>query len=238
MKSILSIVALLFSSVVFGQSADSTGWKSVKVGVVFAPEYCYRLLNYHPSNGWVEDLRNNEEEATFGFTTGLGFKMNLSSKFVFESGLFYSIKGEQIKSKDLEWASPNPDFPVNSKAKYHFKYIELPLKAQYLIGSGRLKGFVSAGVAVNIFSEKETKIISASADGHSTSEPSVVDLGYLKFNVAAVLGVGMTYDLTRRFSISVEPVYKRFLNSIVVDDQAKEYPYSFGANFGVYYAIK
>jgi len=51
-------------------------------------------------------------------------------------------------------------------------------------------------------------------------------------------GFGIRYDLTKRVCISVEPVYRQFINSIVVDRKAKEYPYSIGANVGIYYSFR
>jgi opacity protein-like surface antigen len=238
MKNTLLVLTLLISTLVLGQTTDSTKLKRIKVGIVYSPDYCYRLLNYYSSNKWVQDLRNDEETGTFGYTTGLGIKIDLTSKIILETGLLYSIKGEQTKNTDLVWATPNPDFPVKSKTQYQFKYIDIPVKINYLWGGKRAKIFVSAGVSANVFSEKKTKVISEFANGHKTSESSVIDLGYLKFNLAGIIGFGIKYDLTKRISISVEPIYRQFINSIVVDKKAKEYPYSFGANVGVYYSFK
>lgn len=238
MRSNLLILTLLISTLALGQSKDSIQFRRFKIGVTFSPDYCYRILKYDPSNKWVQDLRNDEEEPIFGFTTGFGIKMNLTNRVVLETGLFYSIKGQQTRNTDLVWTAPNADLPVKSKTQYHFKYIDIPLKAQYFFGNRKIKYFLSAGVSFNIFSEKATKVVSEFEDGHTTSENSIVDLGYLKFNLAAIIGCGIRYDATERISISAEPVYRQFINSIVADKKAKEYPYSIGTNFAVYYSLK
>jgi opacity protein-like surface antigen len=238
MKNTLFVLTLLISSLALGQSADSIQLKRFKAGIVYSPDYCYRLLNYHSSNKQVQNLRNDNETGTFGYTTGLDIKIDLTSKIILESGLLYSIKGEQTKNTGLEWATPNPDFPIKSKTQYQFKYIDIPVKVNYLLGGKKVKIFVSAGVSVNVFSEKKTNVISEFANGHKISENSVIDLGYLKFNLAGLLGFGIKYDLTKKISLFVEPVCRPFINSIVVDKNAKEYPYSIGANVGVYYSFK
>jgi len=222
----------------FGQSTDSIKFKRCKVGIVYSPDYCYRLLSYPSSNKQIQDLRNNEEVSTYGYTTGLSIRIDLTCKIIVETGLLYSVKGEQTKNTDLVWATPNPEFPVKSKTQYQFKYIEIPMKVNYLLGGKKIRIFVSVGVSLNVFSEKKTKVISQFANGHKSSESSVVDLGYLKFNLAAIAGFGIKYDLTKRVYISVEPVYRQFINSIVADKKAKEYPYSIGANVGIYYSFK
>ena len=193
-----TLLILLISTLALGQSKDSIKLNGFKIGIVFSPDYCYRFLNYSASNNWVEDLRNDEEEPTFGYTTGLGFKMDLTDRWVIETGLLYSIKGEQTRDTNLVWVVPNANLPVKSKTQYHFKYIDIPLKAQYYFGNRRVKFFLSAGVSFNIFSEKATKVISEFEDGHKTSENSMVDLGYLKFNLAALIGCGIKYDIKKK----------------------------------------
>ncbi len=114
----------------------------------------------------------------------------------------------------------------------------MPLKVNYLIGGKKLKFFVSGGVSINVFSEKKTTVVSQFTNGDRTLTNSVIDLAYRKFNLAVIAGFGIKYDLTKRFSISFEPVYRQFINSIVVDKKAREYPYSIGANVGMYYTLK
>lgn len=237
MKNTL-LLTLLISTLAWGQSTDSAKLKRLKVGIVYSPDYCYRLLNYHSSNKWVEDLRNDEETGTFGYTTGLGIKIDCTNKIILETGLFYSIKGEQTKNTNLVWVTPNPDFPIKTKTQYQYKYIDIPVKVNYLLGGKKFKIFVSVGVSANVFSEKKTTVISEFTNGHKTSEYSVIDLGYLKFNIAAIIGLAIKYDLTNRIFISAEPVYRQFINSIAVDKKSKEYPYSIGATVGVYYSFK
>lgn len=238
MKNILFVITLFSSTFALPQSVDSTKFKRLKFGIIFSPDYCYRLLNYHSSNKWVQDLRNDEEVPTFGYTTGLGLKIDLTNKLALEAGLYYSIKGEQTKINELIWTTPSSDYPIKSKSKYQYKYIDIPLTVQYFLGSRRIRPFVSAGFSASIFSEKKTKIISEFSDGHKTSESSTIDLAYLKFNLVAIVGFGIKYDISKRIFLTIEPVYRQFINSIVVDHNAKEYPFSIGANFGVYYTFK
>ena len=238
MKKILFVIILFVSTTVLAQSVDSIKFKRVKVGIVFSPDYCYRLLNYHSSNKWVQDLRNDEEVPTFGYTTGISLKIDATSKIVLETGFYYSIKGERTKTIEFTWATPSSDYPSKSKTQYQYKYIDIPLKVQYFLGSKRIKPFISVGVSATIFSEKKTKVILEFSDGHKASENSTTDLACLKFNLVTIVGFGIKYDLSKRIFIIIEPVYRQFINSIVVDRSAKEHPFSIGTNFGVYYTLK
>ena len=237
MKKIFLLTMLFTSALLWSGEADSIRLGKIKIGIVFSPDYCYRFLNYRSSEKWIQDLRNEEEVATFGYTTGLGIKIELSNKILLETGVYYSIMGEQTKTTELFWVNSSPDFPAKSKTQYQFKYINIPLKLHYVFGSKKVSYFVSAGFSINIFTEKKTKVILEFKNGHKTSDNSVVDLGYLKFNLATVIGFGIKYDVTKKISISIEPVYRQFINSIVVGTGTKEYPYSLGANIGVYYTF-
>jgi hypothetical protein len=51
------------------------------------------------------------------------------------------------------------------------------------------------------------------------------------------VGAGIDYRFARRFTFRAAPFYQRSLTSIVAEDQAKEYLFSFGVATGVYYSL-
>ncbi|MBI3234135.1 MAG: PorT family protein, partial [Bacteroidetes bacterium] len=233
MKKALIILTLFISSSVIGQSSQSIQIKRVQIGIVYSPDYCYRILNYHTSISRGQDIRNKEEMGVYGYTTGLGIKIKIKNKLGIETGILYSIKGEQTKNANLAWVNLSPDFPTKSQTQWRFKYLDIPVKVNYSFIKRKVNCFISAGISANVFLQREAKVISKFADGHKTSESSTIDLGYLKFNLAGIVGFGIKYDFTKNVSISAEPVYRQFINSIVADRNAKEYPNSIGINVGL-----
>lgn len=226
---------LLVSISALSQSGGTPKFKRINFGIVFSPDYCYRLLRYHPSYKWVERIRNIDDHAMFGYTTGLGVKIDLKEKIVLETGLYFSIKGEQTKKEALAWAGVSSGYPMKSRTRFRYKFIDLPLKVHFVFGTKRILPFVSAGFSATIFSEKTTKVISEFSDGHTTFANSSVDLGYRKFNLVAIVGTGVKYETSGGIVIIFEPVYRQFINSIMVDAGVKERPFSIGANVGLYY---
>jgi opacity protein-like surface antigen len=221
----------------WSQATDSIKFKRTSIGVVFSPDYSYRTLHYVQSNKWIKDLRNNEEMPAFGYTTGVALKFELTKKTSFETGLFYSVKGEQTKYVDLTWQSPGNNYAAKTKTKFQFKYLELPLSVSRVIGNRKLSFLATAGVSINLFTQRKTNVISI-LGGDKIISSSDVDLGYSKLNIAGTLGFGIKYALSKRLSLYIVPVYRQFLNSIVADKKAKECIYSVGTNIGVYYKIK
>jgi len=176
---------------VCSQATDSIKFKRTSIGFVFSPDYCYRVLHYEQNNKWIADLRNKQETPAFGYTTGFALKFDLTEKTSFETGLFYSVKGEQTKYVDLIWKSPDSNYASKTKTKFQFTYLELPLSVSRAFGKGKLSFFAKAGVSINLFTQLRTNVISILGNGDKMTSSSDVDLGYSKINIAATLGLGI-----------------------------------------------
>jgi hypothetical protein len=237
MKNKLLLLLVLVSLAAYSQE-DSVKLSKFSIGAVYSPDLCYRILRFPSSSQWVKEMRNEEEVPMFGFSAGLGLKYILKPKITIETGAYFTIRGEQTKETTLIWASPDPAFPDKSKTKFKYTIIEFPLKVNYCLRSGRLSYAASLGVSANVFSEKNSKIISEYTDGHTTTAISNVNIGYRKFNAAVLIGAELTYQLTERIAFTLNPIYRQFITSILVDDKSKEYPYAIGAAVGVYYTFK
>jgi hypothetical protein len=237
MKKALLIMFFLFSFCGYGQQ-DSIKLSKISVGAVYSPDYCYRILKFPATLQWVKEMRNAEEMPMFGFSAGLGLKYKLNSKIGLETGAYYTIRGEQTKKAELLWASPDPSFPDKSKTKFKYTVIEFPLKVNYYLKMGRLSYAVSLGFSANVFSEKNTKVFLEYGDGHKTKAVSNVNIGYRKFNSAVLIGGELSYQFTERLAFTLNPIYRQFITSILIDDKAKEYSYAIGGACGVYYTFK
>lgn len=238
MKYILFTLTFLASFPALCQDKDSTKYKRTRVCFQYSPDYCYRILNYPSSHKWVQDLRNGEEVPIYGYSTGLGFRIILNKKFLMETGLLYAVKGVQTKKTRLDWTGPGEIYPNNGKKKLQHAFMEIPLKLNYGLGGKKIRYFASAGISLNTLAQKKTTIGLEFMDGRKLSESSVRSADYFRINVAALIGFGFQSELTERMSISVEPVFRQFLNSIDVGQNSKEYPYTVGVNVGLYFGLK
>lgn len=233
----ISLVVAFSSGAALSQS-NREDFRRTRIGVMLSPDLSYRVLSYNEPNAWIEDIRNSREKSIYGITGGLGLNYDLSENTVLESGIFFSVKGYQTSSMGLKWPMQNQSYPVSSKVRFSFKFLELPLRLKYFISSGeRVRFFVAAGPSINFFMQRKTTVVSELPDGDKNRDHSTVNAGYSRFSLAAVAGIGVEYYLSQRVLITAEPVYRQFVTSLVVDDDAKEYPYSVGMNVGVYYRL-
>ena len=132
MKQLLILFTTLTSVTVQGQDKNST--QKILIGFNFSSDYNSRALKNNdgsPSSDFVVKIRNDNEVAKFGFTTGLNICFNFSQLAGFETGVQFSNKGYKTISQDLIYFPPSPSSPTKAKTTYSYQYIGIPLKANF-----------------------------------------------------------------------------------------------------------
>lgn len=239
MKTWVTINLIVMFATGHALSQSKEEYKRTSMGIVLSPGVSYRWLSYSHPDSWIEDIRNEREESIYALTAGLSLNYDLRANMVLESGVLYAVKGYQTNSIELQWATPDQKFPVSSKARFNLKFLELPLRFKYFVLKGdRFRSFVVVGPSVNFFVQKRINVISEFPDGDKAKNHSEVNTGYARFSLAATIGIGVEYALSRRLLIMAEPVYTQFVTSVIVGDEAKEYPYSVGMNMGLLYRFR
>lgn len=232
----LIIILILTASISFSQNSDIISTRKISYGVTFSPDYCYRTLNSEASKQWVIDLRDSTEIAKFGFTTGISLIIKPWDRISLETGLHFSDKGEKTIILELNPIDPNdPALPTNQiKLNYHFYYLDIPIKANYIVLKGKANLFVSAGFSVNIHLSNQTIVHFVGSEEKQTWSNNV-DLS--RVNMAILIGGGIDYSINDKLNLRLEPIYRRSIIPIN-DASVKQYQYSIGANFGLFYKLK
>jgi hypothetical protein len=237
MKKAWTIIILTTFWINYGWSQYSNNSK-FRLGISYLPYSCYRQLNYQDGNRWLNDFLNNTEISKYGFSAGLALQYRLNRKIRIESGIQYSDLGNKTIKVPLGWITTNQAYPVSSYTVFHYQFIGIPLVVHYCIAVNKITCFFSGGFSGSVFLNKRTTVISEYEDGHQTKNSSNKDIGYTKFNLAAVIGFGVSYDLSKKLLFQLQPVFVQSLHSIIIDQNAKVYLFSIGVNFGLLYSFK
>ena len=233
-NKIIITIFILNAYISFGQTSEIVSTKKISLGVIFSPDYCYRSLNSDTSIRWIVDYRDSIEIPKYGFTTGLSLLLEPWNRISFEAGLHYSDKGEKTKMMELNPLEPDPALPTNrARFIYHYYYLDIPVKINYIVFKGKVKISVSAGFSTNIYLYQRTKAIFDGIDETGSSSGSE-ELSRLNF--AVLIGGGIDYIINNRLDFKLEPIFRRSITPIV-DAPIKQYQYSIGANFGLYYKL-
>jgi opacity protein-like surface antigen len=234
MKKIITAILLLTAYVSFGQTPDSISTGKITLGLNFSPDYCFRQLQAGSAQDAIVKNRDSIDIPKFGYTTGVSLLYQLKDRIFIESGIQFSDKGEKTKAIELDPLEPDPLLVSNQVSfKYHYYYLQLPVKVNYMFTSGKVHFFVSSGFSFNFFLNSRTVMKFEGTDKTSESD-SRQDIS--TFNIEFLLGGGIDYSINKRLNIRLEPIYRQSVIPLV-DAPVKQYQYSLGANTGVFYKL-
>jgi hypothetical protein len=225
-------------SLISARASDTIGVRKASWGISFSPDYCYRTLNYRSATQWIAEDRNNREIPKFGFTCGVNFNRRITAKWSAEIGLLFSDKGERTKWEKLAWSSNDASFPAESRTVFHYQFISIPLKAYYQVLERKFNVFVFAGVSPDFFIKQRTVLELKDASGNVHRSVATEPWVYSRVHLSGLLGFGISYKLSKRLTLSVEPTFRRSITPVLARVKDKEYLYSLGLNAGLYLRLK
>ncbi len=123
--------------------------------------------------------------------------------------------------------------PLNADIIQSMDYLEVPLIIRYKVIDKRVDLNFIGGVSTNFMVQNQAY---ASYQG---SKITIGETHGLKtINYSSTLGLGLEYDLTETISLSLEPAFKYYLNSINRSDNIMTHPYAIGIFTGLNYIFK
>jgi hypothetical protein len=243
MKQLFSLLFVFIQLVAFGQADDSDKENKISIGIIYSPDYCFRILKPDDSEmaKFMVDYYNTTQSHTIGFTSGLSLNYKLNKKIQFESGILLSEKGYKDKRgyEGIHQYDPYP-YRVYSTTYDYLYFIEIPLKVNYFVTSKKIKIYFTGGVSNSIFFKSGIIIKDTYADGtEKTINHKFRPRSDIKnINLATTVGFGFFYSFTNRLSIRVEPTCRYFLTSDTKNStDIKEHLYSFGINTGIFFNL-
>ena len=139
------------------------------LGISFSPEYSYRILKAKEDKyeGLVA-MSDSMVEPKFGFTTGIQIRYDILKRLSIESGIQFTDKGSRMTVSNFVAAEPDDPVLENLESVTTVEkiyYIEVPLKANYKIISGKFSLSFFDGLSANLFLDNKTKSILKYNDG-------------------------------------------------------------------------
>ena len=219
-KTIL-ITAIIFSQLLFGQS-------NLYVGIQSSPDYAFmNKQNLHKS---ITPILSH--------TTGLNALYKTSTHFQIELGVLYSVR--RTKSNNLIDSYKYECYKNNTTATniwetYSTKYIDIPIKIDYLITKKANTPFISVGISSNIYLFDKINVYAKSEN----TNKSLIKTGKHNLNNKAIetqllLSCGIDFN-KNNLKFRIEPIYRHSLsNSATSENYEKKFYSSVGLNFGMF----
>jgi hypothetical protein len=124
------------------------------------------------------------------------------------------------------------DSITTSDAKHLLKHISVPLSVKYKMGKNKLTISPSAGIEANFITSAKVEV---GIDLASNREIVTVNKlkGIKSFYWSAVTGVEASYQVSKKISVNVQPVFRYSLSPITKDNVVETFPRSFGIRAGI-----
>lgn len=124
------------------------------------------------------------------------------------------------------------DSITTSDAKHLLKHISVPLSLKYKIGKNKLTISPSAGIEANFITNAKVEV---GIDLASNREIVTVNKmeGIKSFYWSAITGVEASYQVNKKMSVNVQPVFRYSLSPITKNNVVETFPRSFGIRAGV-----
>ncbi len=248
MKWLFFISVYTISLSVCGQKVNSD-FKKLRIGFSFSPDMGNRIFTDDNQDGLFK-FTEYRDDYKFGYTTGFSLCYNTNRNWGFEIGIQYANKGYQSSTSDLlygDYIGGNRIYDTQDPVietyigRYNFHYLDVPLRALWIVGEGNLRFVSSIGITSNfLMGVTETSILELE-NGNRPRHTFVRSDEYKSFGLSPTLSLGLDYHLGEMFQLRVEPTFRygliesgdpRYFSNF------HEHLISAGLNFTCYYTLK
>jgi hypothetical protein len=119
---------------------------------------------------------------------------------------------------------------VDNTLYQNFSYLEMPIFLRYKLIDRTIDFNVIGGLSYNLL---VNNTVNAHISGNNYSVGKTAGLN--PFMVTSSFGMGMEYSISDKFSLSLEPTFRYYLNPFSLIQGPRTHPYSFGIFSGISY---
>ncbi|HEY5368429.1 MAG TPA: outer membrane beta-barrel protein [Hanamia sp.] len=240
-------------------SVKSTKQPHFAITGFYSPDIAfYHFEDNDPGNSNNTNFENSETES-YSSTLGALVDYTISNHWGLQSGITLATSNFNLESETLYAQQDNlggikyklstplgdayvlPSFSSNpsigdsifSKSPTHtLQYLGIPLAVRYNFNQGKFSLNALGGITANFLTRGR---ISTELKSGADNEIETTDKihGLKTFYLSGLAGVGLDYNIYKKFSLTFSPTFRFALNSINNDGSVLSYPNSFGFAFGI-----
>lgn len=232
MKNIFILILILPLNL-FCQEDIQTDNKKIAIGV-----------NYSIDRTFKSPLKSSLEIPSINYSIGLNLNYSLSKKISIETGLLFANLGYKTKELTLDNSfilDPRRGFPVDpnnipitEQLIVDRYYLNIPIYLNFYLFGTKTQFYISGGFSIYNFLWESNYYKIGLSDGSDDVTSKEHNTYITKSNLAFGGSFGLDYNFMNNFLFRINPFYKRFITPVKNNSQ-KEYWYSYGINFGVYF---
>ena len=223
-KVILFLILLYYTQPVFSQElihVDSIpkNYSTFQVGGIGSLDICFRTLENKQRESSIDNIiasKNASETVKFGYHAGLSFGIQMTKNFGMEVGIIYSNRGYETKLTDYIYAVPDPTLPTKGRSIYNYNFIDIPIKANFFAGKGKIRFYASVGIITNLLVAQNETFVKKYQDGRTEYDVFTTNYPLEKVVFSGTLAAGIDYKINKSMSLRLAPNFShnfgRFAN--------------------------
>jgi len=227
-------------------------------GLVTYDRVNYKLDSDQPNA--ITSIQHREVHEP-SFSVGLLATRQANEKWAWQTGLVYSrtaiginpqkiyalqdpagdIAYKYISSSGYTYIKPGFGAPplfgdsiLSTEAKHSLDEISIPIVIKYTIGKNRFLLLPGAGIEANFITSSKLEIEIEDAANHETVFINKLS-GTKSFYWSLVADAELRYNINKKISFSVRPVFRYAISAITENNVVETFPYSFGTGLGMTY---
>ena len=215
---------------------------------------------YYPSTKdqftWSADLAFGLKIGSFCIETGIGYEAMqergiylLELKSYDSVGYYNEVESFEISPHDPTHIIYNTkevtvydsiDHYTHTTPLFKYGYLNIPLTFGYrFVDNKKFNVSINTGVIFHFLTQKEIPTHEFSSPDFTVVQTRDITPERVDWNLRWKLGLRLNYNIARSLSVSAEPVFTKYLNSVYDTDQGYDNvkPYTMGIRFGIYYGF-
>jgi hypothetical protein len=208
-----------------------------QIGAIGSIDMCFRTLENKQKATSIDhliDSRNQDETVKLGYHAGIGFCMNISRNFGMEVGVVYSNQGYETKLKDYINPLPGPGMPIKGRSIYNYNFINVPLKANFFIGKGKVRFYTSVGVITNVLVGQNETFVKKYGDGRTEYEVFNTNNPFQKVIFSGTIAAGIDVKFNKALNLRLSPNFSHSIGRFS-DAPLSEYLWNAGFSADFYF---
>ncbi len=202
-------------------------FKRVELGINFMPgtRYESKYFSYY--------------EFKFSYSAGVLIHLRSSESFGVTSGIQYSNIWNQGKTQGYFCFCPTPDTLISTvKSGNSFRFIDVPLLANYILGKSKIKFTINGGILINYFINLKTTNRITYTNNQIVNRFNISsDSNINRFQIAPIASLGIKYDTNDEYNFKIEPTI-RYQSVNYSNSSSNGHFWELGINFSLFKKIK
>lgn len=207
MKHLSFIYLFALSNIVAGQDVQKETFRKPKfqLGINVSPDVNFLNFKIHdPGSTFItkDILFDVYKKYSFGFSGGIHALYHFTNRFALQGGVQYAYRSYATNELDVRLIDGGR---ATLQSVERQEFIDIPLRANFRFGKGRVRFITGIGVTTNIYINRSAKVTYSNVSNPRT-EVYYLDIEN-RIHFSPTISAGIDWQVSPKSCIRIEPTF-------------------------------